>query len=221
MTGLPDILDSVAALLWPLIVVFVILLFRPAVAAIVESARSRRFTLKIGGQELTMEEVNEQQRSIISDLQSEVSALRESMKTQLPEAPARQPEVVRSNAEKERAVLWVDDNPKNNSFLAQQLLDAGVSVDLALSTADGAARLSRRRYAVVISDMGRTESGAYNPKAGLDFLRAVRAKDSVIPFLIYCSRKKAMEFGEEARELGATHVTSSPTQLAGILEKSV
>jgi hypothetical protein len=58
---------------------------------------------------------------IISDLQSEVSALRESMKAQLPEVSAVQPEIVRSKAEKERAVLWVDDNPKNiasshNSF---------------------------------------------------------------------------------------------------------
>lgn len=221
MTGLPEIFESAAALLWPLIVVFVILLFRPAVAAIVESARSRRFTLKIGGQELTMEEVNEQQRSIISDLQSEVSALRESIKMQLPAAPAPEPEIIRPNGEKERAVLWVDDNPKNNSFIAQQLLDSGVSVDLALSTADGVARLSRRRYAVVISDMGRTESGAYNPQAGLDFLRTTRAKDSDIPFLIFCSRKKAMEFGEKARELGATLVTSSPTQLTGIIQKSI
>lgn len=221
MTGLHDILHGVAALLWPMIVVIIILLFRPAVTAIIESARSRRFTLKIGGQELTMEEVNEQHLSIIADLHSEVSALRESVHTQLPEPPAVQAEAVRPDADKERAVLWVDDNPKNNSFLVQQLIVAGVSVDLAFSTAEATALLSKRHYSVVISDMGRMEGSTYNPKAGLDFLRAINAKDSDIRFLIYCSRKKAIEFGEEARALGATHITGSSTQLAGILKKFV
>lgn len=76
MDGIQRLLQAVAVLLWPLIVLFIIILFRPAVSAIVESARSRKFTLKIGGQELTMEEANANQRSLIADLQDQVSEIK-------------------------------------------------------------------------------------------------------------------------------------------------
>ena len=56
MTEVKDLLIAVAALLWPLIVIVVVCLFRPAIVAIIESAKWRKFTLKVGGQELTMEQ---------------------------------------------------------------------------------------------------------------------------------------------------------------------
>jgi hypothetical protein len=49
MSEFRDLLDGVAALLWPLIVIAILYLFRPAVVAIIESAKSRKFTLKMGG----------------------------------------------------------------------------------------------------------------------------------------------------------------------------
>jgi hypothetical protein len=56
MTELKNILEGVAALLWPLIVIAIFYQFRPLLSPIIESAKTRKFTLKIGGQELTMEE---------------------------------------------------------------------------------------------------------------------------------------------------------------------
>ncbi len=53
------LIQAIATALWPVIVIILVLKFRPAITAIVESAKSRRFTLKIGGQELTMEEANQ------------------------------------------------------------------------------------------------------------------------------------------------------------------
>jgi hypothetical protein len=70
---LQKLIQAIASLLWPLIVVAVLFLFRPAIIALIESAKSRKFTLKIGGQELSMEEVNQQQQNLIADLQTQVS----------------------------------------------------------------------------------------------------------------------------------------------------
>ncbi len=71
------IITSISSLLWPLIVILVIIIFRPYVATIIESARSRKFTIKIGGQELTMEEANGQQRKYIADLQDQITKMNE------------------------------------------------------------------------------------------------------------------------------------------------
>jgi hypothetical protein len=72
MDKIGTLLDGFSSLLWPIIVILVIYLFRDAVLTIVESAKSRKFTIKIGDNELTMEEVSKQQRLLINDLQEQV-----------------------------------------------------------------------------------------------------------------------------------------------------
>ncbi len=210
------LLKSMADLLWPIIFLFVLFLFRPAFLALVESARSRKFTLKIAGQELTMEEVSEQQRSLLTDLQSQVVELRKKL-----EGGGLQPAAgsvpARLTGRGKRAILWVDDNPKNNSYFIQQLEDFGIRVDLALSTSDGLRRFDRDRYDTVISDMGRSEDGSYNPKAGVAVTKAVHEKSPDVPIVIFCSSRRAKEYGPEAIAAGATAVTSSPTELFGVL----
>lgn len=211
-----ELIKGIASILWPLIVVVIIIIFRPAVAGIIESARSRKFTLKIGGQELSMEEVNQQQRNLIADLQTQVNELHKKVEgseisSRLTTAP------VRKLAERRRSILWVDDQPKNNSVFVQQLSDRGITVDLAFSTADGLAKFSRGQYGLVISDMGRRENGTYNADAGLDLLRSIREKNNDIPFIVFCSSRGVREYRGEAIAQGATAITSSTTELYGIL----
>lgn len=69
MAEVKGLLDGVAALLWPLIAIVILYLFRPAIVAIVESAKSRKFTVKIFGQELTMEQAFGQVESRVRALQ--------------------------------------------------------------------------------------------------------------------------------------------------------
>ena len=57
MEGIAGLINAIANLLWPLIMLVLIAQFTPAIRGIIESARSRRFTLKVGGQELTVDEV--------------------------------------------------------------------------------------------------------------------------------------------------------------------
>ena len=65
--------------------------------------------------------------------------------------------------------------------------------------------------------MGRTEGLRYHPTAGLDLLEQIRKQDKAIVFVIYSSALAGQNYGRQALELGATAVTSSPTELFGIL----
>ena len=162
-----------------------------------------------------MEEANNAQQRLIADLQAKVAdiqhTLPDSLSTKAGE-PKNAPAVSRGTA-----LLWVDDNPKNNAFFVQQLYDLGVIVDIAISTSSGNVHFNSKVYNYVISDMGRTEGGAFNPHAGIDFLKIVREKDKQIPFIIYSSPRAITEYGSEAFRLGATAATSSATELFGLL----
>lgn len=218
--GWAKIIQAVASLLWPLLGVFLLLRFGPVVKAIVDSARSRKFTLKIGGQELTMEEVNQQQGVLIADLQSQVVALRHTVDSGAGshESETHEPTAARGVQEHAtEAVLWVDDNPRNNSYFIQRLEDLAINVDLATSTDEGVQRFQRRKYRLVISDMGREEDGSYRPEAGLALLRRIRTADKSIPVFIYCSRTAARRYEKEALDAGANGITASATELSGLL----
>ncbi len=116
-----------------------------------------------------------------------------------------------------KSILWVDDNPKNNSYFVEQLSELGVKVDTATSTADAARLFESRKYDCVISDMGRQERLIFNGSAGLDFLKIVRAKDKSIPFILFSSQRAIETYGQQALNLGATAMTSSTTKLFGVL----
>jgi CheY-like chemotaxis protein len=217
MDLLPEIIKSVASLLWPVIVVFVILYFCPHLAEIVKSAGRRKFTLKSGSFELTMDEFGEQQQTLIADLQTKILELSKRMEG-LP-GPSSGLQELKSvpPALPSNSILWVDDNPKNNSYFTAQLAKRGVTVDLALSTSEAIARLEKGQYRVIISDMGREEDGQSNYDAGLDLLKYVRDRDATIPFVLFCHPNAVRDFGAQAREMGATGITSSPTDLFAIL----
>lgn len=218
MSEVAKLLEGIAVLAWPVIVILVILRFKPAIAALIESAKSRKFTLKIGGQELSMEEASQQQRNLIADLQAQVMEIKRQIEPQM--QFAKESPVIARSAERalSHSVLWVDDNPKNNSYFVQQLRDKGVTVDLALSTAEGLRLFAGKTYGVVISDLGRTENGAYKPTAGIELLKEVRAINKKLPFVIFCSSRGVRGYRDEAMSYGATAITSSPTEMSGILE---
>ncbi len=217
MESLATLINALTPLLWVGLMLFVIIKFTPVVREILESAKLRKFTLKIGGQELTMEELTDQQSKLLSDLQSQIEALRkqvlpenDGVKLAEEEQPALPP-VMR------RSVLWVDDNPKNNSFIVQMLNDKDIPVEIALSTQEAMQLLKTKSYGVIVSDMGREEDGQFHRDAGVNLVTKVRQRDAQIPYIIYCSGKMAREYGPQALEAGATSVTSSPSEVSGTL----
>jgi CheY-like chemotaxis protein len=212
-------LTAIAALLWPLLLLGVILIFRAPLVGVVKSAQQREWTLEVGGQKISMKQLSEQQNGMIADLQKQVAALNQAVaaltastsdgappREILEEAPASAPPI--------NSVLWVDDHPENNAILVEQLQRNGVRVDLARDTEEGLALLGQRRYAIVVSDMGRNEHGTEVSDAGLRLLSAVRSTDPSIPFVIYCSVGAARRYRDRALAAGATAITSSPVSLS-------
>lgn len=217
MKNYSELITSIASVLWPLIVVAVILILRPAVIGIIESGKSRKFTLKIGGQELLMEEVNQQQRNSIVDLQTQVNELRKKVEGREIVSPGATETLSRNIDDRWRSILWVDDQPKNNGVFIQQLSDRGITVELAPSTENGLAKFDRGQHSLIISDMGRTEDGRYSADAGLELLKRIRAKNKDVPFVVFCSSRGVREYEREAMAEGATGITSSETELYGFL----
>lgn len=74
-------------------------------------------------------------------------------------------------------VLWVDDRPANNTYERQAFEAIGLKFNLALSTEEAFQRLPEKRYAAIISDMGRREG----PREGYVLLDRLRQKGDRTP----------------------------------------
>lgn len=210
MESLAKLIASCASLLWP--VVFAVLLYKlfGPIRALVESARGRKFSIKVAGNELSMEEASEQQRVVLSDLQSKLAELEKRLAARGPEAMAPRASLpLRSN----KRILWVDDKPKHNSYLISTLKDRGVTVDTSQDSADALQRLQGSGYDIVISDMARPEGD----QAGISLIRAMRGLGLKVPVYLFCSSWAAENLRDQALDAGAAGITASGTTLLSML----
>lgn len=210
MEATATLISALAALFWPLIVLLLFWRFWPLVAELLRTAKTRRVTVKIAGQEFTLEDAAERQGASLSDLVAQVGTLEkrlDALTAASPIKPAAVPAPLISR------VLWVDDNPDNNRLYIAQLEEVGISVDLATATSAALGKFESNPYDAVVSDMGRLEQGAYRDSAGLELVNALRTMDASVPIFIFCSREKARRFGDAAIQAGAADVTSSPTRI--------
>lgn len=207
MDDLAKLISALAALAWPAVfAVLLVKLFEP-IRALVESARGRKFTIKVAGNELTMEEASEQQRVLLADLQNKLAQLEKGLLPQAAIAP------VTDAKPRSKRVLWVDDRPRNNSFLVASLQDRGVQVDIARSTTEGLEALKQGRYDAVISDMGRPEGET----AGIDLAVKMKTVAPGVPVFIYCGKWAATHLRDDALAAGVVLITSSGSSLMAAL----
>jgi len=218
MEQLSVLLQSVATLAWPLIVIIILFSFRDVIKAVLDSAKSRKFTVKLGGNELTMEEASKQQGQEISDLRQQIVAIQHKLDALAPAQRMEKTVPVDERTDKVKSILWVDDHPRNNATLIEDLSKMGIEIVTATSTADALAKVEAKRFDRIISDMGRTESGQYQRSAGLDLTRQIRAVDKKVPIIIYSSSRAAQTYRAEALAAGANEITSSPTVLYTALQ---
>ena len=105
-------------------------------------------------------------------------------------------------------VLWVDDNPNNNSYERQSLEALGIIFELATSTEEALEKLSRQRFDAIISDMGRLPDS----RAGYTLLDKLRSMGDQTPFIIYAG-SSAPQHVAEAHRRGAVGCTNNPSDL--------
>ena len=214
MGGIGELLEGLASLAWPALMIFLAWRFAEPIRGVIESAKGRKFTIKVGDNELSMEEATAQQRRIVADLQEQVAAIVDSTQEQQLQAVVSEPSAIdNSNEPAEFSILWVDDNPSNNSFEIANLEDRGFTVTTALSTDEALVAFRTDNFDRVISDMGRRENGRSRGKAGIELTKKLRDVDSEVPIIIYCGGRAARALRSESLEAGANEITSSPTTL--------
>jgi hypothetical protein len=86
VTELSVLLKSIASLLWPVIASILLLVLWPKIKAIVESALTREFTIKIAGQELTMKPAIQEQQKLIENIEAELIELKRKVDQNVPPA---------------------------------------------------------------------------------------------------------------------------------------
>jgi CheY-like chemotaxis protein len=168
--------------------------------------------LVVGDVEVSVAQVSAQVRDMIVDLQEQVLTLKAPAGAVAPEETLRE----RSKEGKGltvRSILWVDDNPANNSVMIETLKKLGLSVSTVTSTAEALTRLGSHQFDRIISDLGRKEGLGMNSTAGIDLIKEIRKNDPHTPIVIYCSAEAAAKYRDEALAAGATAVTPSQTQL--------
>jgi CheY-like chemotaxis protein len=80
-------------------------------------------------------------------------------------------------------VLWVDDEPDNNTFERQALEALGMRVNFVPTTSAALEMIKGNEYDVVISDMARPEG----KRAGYDLLAKIKMLRPNVPFVHYSS----------------------------------
>jgi len=219
MEPLAKLIRALGTLLWPLIFLFFLYRFADPLARVIESTQTRKFAIKVAGNELTVEEASEQQVRVLSDLQSKVAqleaAIAPGMAVPRPATPGP-PQIAATGeaaAPRVARVLWIDDSPKNNSYVVALLNERGVQVDLARSTDEGLRSFQSRHYDAVITDMGRPEGD----RAGIDLTRRIRAVDQQTPIYFYTTSRAAENLREDVKLAGGTGITSSSSTLLSSL----
>ena len=209
MDAIAKLISALASLAWPIVLAVLLYKLYEPIRTLVESARGRKFTIKVAGNELSMEEVSEQQRAIVSDLQAKIAEIEKRISAGM--IPLKRS--INVSASTNKRILWVDDRPKNNSFLVAALEERGARVDIALSTNEAVVKIKKIPYDIILSDMGRPEGD----KAGIDLTRKLKELSINTPVYIYCGSWAAQHLRDEALAAGVTEITSSGTTLLSVL----
>jgi CheY-like chemotaxis protein len=240
------IIEAIGSLLWPLLVAVLLIRVIPHIPGVVadlrRAMRTRAFTVKIGGVELSVEDAAEQLRRQVADLQTHMAIQlaeqaegvegagraqpgppAEPASPGPPTSPGAGPARDQAPAHADQGpptILWVDDDPDDSTLELAKLRDDGVEVLLARSTAEAMDVLSLRRGVdAIVTDLGRAEDGEFRSHAGLALLRQLREAEQDQPVLVYTSARRVELDRQDALDAGASVVTSSPTELFAALRR--
>lgn len=206
-----DIIAAVATLTWPVMVLAALIYLLPALRRML--SKSESVGIEVGGTRITMQSASDETRKLISDLQDRVNELSAQLERQVTSTIA-----TRSAAPGNSTLLWVDDDPDTSAFERARAKDAGFDVVQADSTNAALKVLGRCRPVVIVSDMGRTENGRFNPTAGLDLLQALRDRGDLTRVVFYSSPRRLAELAQRLDQISDVAYTASPTELAGLLQ---
>ena len=221
MDGAARLLEAfgklLGALVWPALVLVAFVLFRKEIQSFFTSLEEATF--KFGGAEVSLTSAQVKSAAALAEAEAKKTARpgrllqAASVSDPVQSALGVVADVTRRAYRRlgQLSLLWVDDNPGNNSYERQALEAFGISIVTALSTEEALAQLQRREFALVISDMSRPP----DPVAGYTLLEGMRAAGNRTPFIIYAGTDTPEQRAEAERK-GAVGRTSTPTALVAL-----
>ena len=123
---------------------------------------------------------------------------------------------VRKTSRWKNQILWVDDNPENNLYAQEAFENVGFEVSIALSTKQALDLMKNKKFAAIISDMGRKEG----PREGYVLLEHIRRQGITTPFIIYAG-SSLPEHVEEAMARGAQGSTGNAQELFSLVMREI
>ncbi|MGH2354539.1 MAG: response regulator [Chloroflexota bacterium] len=224
---LKAVLSLAQALIWPLIVLFVVLYFGRQVKGFLRDAGEFSFKAGAAGFEATAKRQQIEAAAALGAAAAKRQAPGAEPQqggTPAPDAATREIADIVSEATRPRAarrlagasVLWVDDRPENNTYERRALEALGLAITLSRSTDDALEKLPAGRFDVVITDMGRPG----DRQAGYTLLEALRRAGSRVPVIIYSSSGTPEERAQ-ARQRGAFGRASGPQDLIQLVVSAI
>lgn len=209
---MPELLQAIASLLWPLVIGALLLYLFPVVRNLLRESDS--VNVEVGGTKVSIQRASDDLKSLISDLQDRVNELENPQGTVL--ASEGSSPIVTPLA---RRMLWVDDRREANVYERARLYDAGVRI-LQVESTEKALQAIRDSgpFDVIVSDMGRVEERGYvNRRAGIDLLERLRAAGDPAPIVFYSSHRGIQAVADELQDHPEVRYTTSPSELMGLL----
>ena len=198
------VLEFLKVLVWPAIAVWAVFIFRVPLTAVIGKATSLKLP---GGIELTVSQA-------ASAVAAGAALGKQAAEQNQPVSSAAVEKIAKAVAQPvpriadHNRVLWVDDNPSNNTSLQKAFERLGIEVDIALSTEQALQRLAEHTYDVIISDMRRGSDST----AGASLLQYLQEKNVRTPAIIYAGTWAAAHRDDTAA-LGAALITNDPSQV--------
>jgi CheY-like chemotaxis protein len=187
-----------------------------------ERADTSRGKVSVGDTRLSVSEAVNQQFNLSSKLLDQIAKIQKGEADGRPSAAGAKREVASLASGPPlppvRSILWVDDVPRNNSYLIENLKQKGIDVVTAASTDEALQKLSALKFDRVITDMGRQEGSTFDKTAGIDQIGKIRQTGNDVPIVVYCDEQSVTEFGEKAKQAGAREVTAAPSTLLNALD---
>jgi CheY-like chemotaxis protein len=222
MTG-KDIMDRSLRFLeilisWPVLLLIVVFVVRRQLPVLV-SKLADRITKAPGGFEFAPPAVSALQDTIEAGAEQYkdqpeqlVQFVREQVK-KLPELRGATPATDRP-ALAGRSILWVDNQPMNNTYEANVLKRLGASILFARSNDEAEAHLKQDRFDLVISDIGR----GLQRDAGYNLLEHIRSSHRRLPVIFYTGNAAN---ADSARVREAYGVTNTPGDLINLVVRAL
>jgi CheY-like chemotaxis protein len=198
-------------LIWPVLILVLCIIFRGPISDLIRPSPSQTVTVKVGLSGVEISRVAAAAAAVAAGTAARADQGVPLNQTTLAANLAHGIEAslaMGARGDNHRRLLWVDDVPSNNEYLAKAFSELGIDVVIAKSTDEAKKLLSNTHFDLLISDMSRPPDG----EAGLTLLRYLKDQGNRTPVIIYAGQWPAEHRGQESA-IGAGLITNDPSEV--------